>query len=128
MSSEGTGSPISVDEAIDLLQKFSTESTRVQVIFTGSVAGIRSAVIGVVRRSFDDSIWVMEDPDAVGSSFVGFDPSVSILRRYGDDRSMLDRGGPPSGFRFKSMLTFGFRDGSTISLFEFADTTDGSEE
>jgi hypothetical protein len=127
MSSEGTGAPISVQDANDLLHKFSTESTRMQALLTGAVAGIRAAVVGVVRGAQDNTVWVVQDPDVVGSPFIGFDPAASVLRKYGDERAMLNKGEHPSGFRFRSILTFAFKDGSTVSVFETAesDETDG---
>jgi hypothetical protein len=124
MSSEGTGASISLQDASDLLHKLSTESTKVEALFTGTEGGIRSTLSGVLRYAPDGAIWVMPDPDLKGGPFIAFDPSVSILRKYGDERALLSKGEGPFGLRFRSLLTFAFRDGSTLSLFEFSDPGD----
>jgi hypothetical protein len=124
MSSEGTGAPISLQDALDLLHKLNTESTRVQALFTGTEASVRSSLVGVIRRAQGNILWVTEDPDRPGSPFLAFDPTVSVIRKYGDERAMLNAGEGPFGFRFRSLLILVFKDGSILSLFEFADTDD----
>lgn len=60
MSAEGTGSPISQQDAIDLLHKLMAESTKVQGVFTSSVGRIRAAVSGVIRSAPNGNFWVVE--------------------------------------------------------------------
>jgi hypothetical protein len=127
MSSEGTGASISLQDAIDLLHKLNMESTKVQVIFTAAEGRVRSCLAGVVRHAADDTLWVMEDPDRPGSPFVSFDPALSVIRKYGDERAMLNEGEGPFNLRFRSTLILVFRDGSILSLFEIADKDDADD-
>ena len=52
---------------------------------------------------------------------IAFDPTSFVIRKYGDERSMLDKGETPFGIRFRSLLTFVFEDGSKLAIFEFAE-------
>jgi hypothetical protein len=126
MSSEGTGASISLQDAMDLLHKLNTESTKVQAIFTAAAGRVRSCLAGTIRHSPDGTLWVMEDPDMAGGPFLAFDPALSVLRKYGDERAMLNKGEGPFDRRFRSLLILVFEDGSILSLFEFlsADTED----
>ena len=103
MSSEGTGSPISQQDAIDLLHKLMTESTKVQGVFISSVGRVRASMTGVIRVAPDDTFWVVE-PGRVRGPMLAFDPTHSVVRKYGDERALLDGGETPFGFRFRSSL------------------------
>lgn len=122
MSSEGTGSPITLQVTMDLLHKLSTESRKVQALFTSADGRTRASLAGVIRYVPDGTLWVLQDPETPGSPFLGFDPALFVVRKYGDERSMLGGGEGPFGLHFRSALTFIFGDGSTLGLFEFADT------
>lgn len=121
MSSEGTGSLISVQESLDLLHKLMTESTKVQAIFNSPVGRVCSMVCGVIMHSPNETLWVRESSEATNAPCLAFDPRLTVERRYGDERSMDGGGETPFGFRFRSVLTFIFEDGSTLGIFEFAE-------
>ena len=120
-SSEGTGAPISLQDSLDLLHKLSTESVKVQAIYRAAEGGIRASTSGFVRRAPDDTLWVMYDPECARSPFVGFDPALAVVRKYGDERALMDGGETPFGIRFRSALGFVFIDGSKLSIFECAE-------
>ncbi len=120
MSSEGSGSPISAQDAIDLLHKLMMESTKVLAVFTSTVGKVRASVEGVIRSAPNATFWVVE-LDRVRGPMIAFDPTSFVIRKYGDERSMLDKGETPFGIRFRSLLTFVFEDGSKLAIFEFAE-------
>lgn len=120
MSSEGTGSPISAQDALDLLHKLITELTKVQAVFTAAEGRVRTSLSGRITLAPDDTLWVMYDNDRPMEPFFAFDPDLAIVRKYGDFRSMLDGGEGPFDLRFRSVLGFVFKDGSTLALFEFS--------
>ena len=122
MSSEGTGSPISQQDAMDLLHKLITESTKVMALFTSTEGRVRASLEGIIRLGPDGTLWVVEQADKIGP-MICFDPSLFVVRKYGDARSMSDKGDTPFGMRFRSALSFVFEGGSTLALFEVADST-----
>ena len=121
MSSEGTGSPISRQETLDLLNKLSTESRKVQAMFTAADGSISACLDGVIRYAPDGGLWVMHSPDVPRAPFLSFDPALFVVRKYGDKRALRNEGETPSGARFSSALSFIFGNGSTLAIFEFAD-------
>ncbi len=120
MSSEGVGSPISQQDAIDLLHKLITESTKVVALFTSTEGRVRASLEGVISCAPDGTFWVVEQADKRGP-MICFDPSLFVIRKYGDARLMTDGGDTSFGMRFRSALTFAFEGGSTLALFEVAD-------
>lgn len=117
MSSSGTGSDISAQEAVDLLHKLMTEFIKVQAHFKCPACRVNSAVCGVVRFSSEDNtFWIQEPERDLSGPVLSFDPSLSVIRKYGDERSMTDGGESPFGVHFTSALTFAFADGSTLGL------------
>jgi hypothetical protein len=120
MSSEGTGAPISQQDAMDLLHKLMTESTKVVANFRCSDGRVKASVVGLIRSAPDGALWVV-DPEVPLGSMLSFDPSLFTVRKYGDGRSMLDGGETPFGTRIRSLLTFVFAEGSTLGIFDFSD-------
>ena len=123
MSSEGVGSPISEQDAMDLLHKLITESTKVVALFTSTEGRVRASLEGIIRLAPDGTCWVVEQPDKRGP-MICFDPALFVIRKYGDSRLMSDGGDTPFGLRFRSALTFAFEGGSTLALFELADPSE----
>jgi hypothetical protein len=118
MSSQGTGSPITSDVAMDLLHKLITESRNVQAAF-GSGVGVVAVVFGVVKVGPGGAIAVMPRNATIGSPTLVFKPSEAISWTYGDDRAMPNSGATvPGGPTFSSALCCILRDGSQLSFFE----------
>jgi hypothetical protein len=69
----------------------------------------------------NETLWVREHSEATNAPCLSFDPRLTVERRYGDERSMRDGGVTPFGFRFRSVLSFIFEDGSTLGIFEFVE-------
>jgi len=116
MSSRGTGSDITLQEAIDLLHKLMTESTKV-VANVGTRSGVRSSVFGSIKLAPDETLAVTGDERPIPSAVL-FDPRLAVRRTYGDNRSMFTPGEVPV---FVSALCFEFDDGSSLCLFEPAE-------
>jgi hypothetical protein len=127
MSPEGTGSPISAQDAVDLLQKLMMESTKVFALFTATVGRVRASVEGVIRAAPDETFWVI-DEDRPRPAMIAFDPALFVVRKYGDERAMLDAGDTPFGVSFHSQLSFVFEDGSTLTVLEFAEAVEERTE
>jgi hypothetical protein len=122
MSSQGTGSDITLQDAIDLLHKLMTEATKVVAILSAPPR-LKASVAGKVKLAPDDSIWVV-DEQCLPPHFISFDPRLAIRRTYGDTRTMppIPEEAPkglPS--RFASSLCFVFAEGMSLCLFEFSD-------
>lgn len=118
MSSIG-GMEIGPQQALDLLHKLITESTKVQASLIVPSTGIRAFVSGILRVSPSDNIVsVVEREHDPKSPCIGFNPSNAALCRYGDERALP----PPVADSFKrdfsSALTFLFADNSVVALFE----------
>jgi hypothetical protein len=118
MSSPGTGSDITPQEANDLLARLITESVKVQAIFAGR-GGVSASVAGLVRVAPDGTLWVIER-DEVGAPHIAFDPRIAVSRKYGDTRAFAppDRGSFPGMPPLISAICFVFPDTSQLSLFE----------
>jgi hypothetical protein len=118
MPSSGTGSDITLQDAMDLLHKLMTEFTKVVASFDAST-GIRAAVLGGVKFAEEDgTFWIMGSETPVPSS-ISFDPRRAVRRTYGDDRAIapLPEGSPDNWPRFASALCFEFGDRTRLCLF-----------
>src|ERR1700722_3688614 len=121
MSSQGTGSRITPDVAMDLLHKLITESRNVQAAF-GSGAGVVAIVFGVVKVGPGGALAVMPRDATIGSPTLMFKTSEAVSWTYGDDRAMPNSGATvPGGPIFSSALCCILRDGSQLTLFEIWD-------
>jgi len=89
MSSRGTGSDITLEDAIDLLHKLATESTKV-VALLDVPNRIGACVCGLVRGAEDGTIWVT-DEELMPPPLIKFDPRLATRRTYGDRRTILPR-------------------------------------
>jgi hypothetical protein len=118
MSSQGTGSPITQEEANDLLHKLITESTKVQAVFV-SGSGVTATVPGLLKRRPEGDFVVFEREEPGTPMFI-FNPSLATSLRYGDNRAFSSRP-PTASLRFTSALIFVLPDGSQVALFEIAE-------
>jgi hypothetical protein len=121
MSSPTGGIPVGAQQAIDLLHKLITESTKVQAMYFNPASGVRASVWGIARLSGDGLVHVLEREHESDTPSIGFDPSLAVLCRYGDGRVLQTP--DAAGFfkqHFSSALTFTFADGAILALFEFA--------
>jgi hypothetical protein len=115
------GMDISAQEAVDLLYKLREESAEVQAIYTGS-RGVCSVLRGIVRPPIEDGLWaIVSQQETVGSA-LSFDLRSATVRRFGDESAVSLASAFPFRIRFVSALSFGFDNGSTLSLFEIAPT------
>jgi hypothetical protein len=113
------GSVVTVSEAIDLLHKFATESTKVQALLVTSDSGNSSLVSGVVRSGGEGRIGVIAGNDRK-SPLIEFTPARATLIRYGDERALPAKVLPALEMfkeEFVSALTFVFPD-SFVGIFE----------
>lgn len=118
MSSQGTGSPITPDVAMDLLHKLITESIKVQASF-GSGVGVFAAVAGFVKVRPDGAIAVIPPDATPGSAVLGFNPSEVTLWTYADDRALPNGGTTlPGAPNISSAICCLLRDGSQFAIFE----------
>jgi hypothetical protein len=121
MDSAPSPSPMTPQEASDLLHKFITESINVHVMFFAPASDVRLFIRGFVEALPDGTFRLAQDKDPA-SPRVFFDPRRSSGARYGDGRAFA--GTPPEGFfkkDFSSALIFLFPDGSVLVLFEVSD-------
>jgi len=114
MSSPGTGSPISPEEANDLLHRLITESIKVRVIFVSPLR-VRVMVSGFVKELEDGVIAVRESDTS--TSGIDFPCSATRLPRYADARVLTGLVEVP-GEKTLSALCFVLADGSWLGLFE----------
>jgi len=115
------GADISTQEAVDLLHKLREESAQVQAIYAGS-GGVSSVLRGIVRPPIEDGLWsIVSQQETVGTA-LSFDLRSATVRRFGDETAVSLASAFPFRIRFVSALSFGFDDGSTLSLFEIAPT------
>ena len=118
-SSSGAGSDISPQEALDLLHKLITESTRVLCALRIGRTDFRATGYGVVRVAPDGRMIVFSSPDLTVPKCIQFDPALAIRRTYGDERSIGEH--PPALQnlpRLKSELCFAFENDTSVCLFE----------
>jgi hypothetical protein len=111
-------SDLSPQEFSDLLHKLLTESTKLQALFSCSAGGVRAIVRGVLRIAPDNTLWVVEPDRNTSGPMLTFDPSLAVVRKYGDERSMEGRPEFIFGLHFSSALSFVFADGSSFVLLE----------
>jgi hypothetical protein len=118
MPSSGTGSDITLQDAMDLLHKLMTEFTK--VVASLSVSSARATVVGTVKIAEDGTFWVTDNGKPV-PSVIAFDPRLAVRRTYGDDRTLspLPEGSPENSPRFASALCFDFGNGTQLCLFAF---------
>lgn len=117
MASSGTSSPISRQDARDLLHKLITESTKVQLVLSSTWG--TSAVIAGRLAAFREGKLCVRDGDEQRSPLVMFDFANAASFTYGDNRAFSGEtvaGGP----FLSSALTLVFPDGLTLTLFEIA--------
>ena len=114
----GTGSDITLQDAVDLLHKLLTEPTKVQAMLR-TAGGVTAAVLGTVVAAPKGTIAVVADRNfGQVTTSIRFDPALSVRRVYGDQRALLTDPEIP-GFPHKmSALSFTFPDDSRVSLFE----------
>jgi hypothetical protein len=116
----GTGSEITLQEAIDLLYKLITESAKVQATLR-TEEGLRAAVLGTVIIAPVDpegTIAVIADHSSALTSRILFNPASSVRRVYGDHRAFLPEPEIPGAPHRLSVLCFFFSDKSRICLHE----------
>ena len=120
MSSPPGGAVIALKDAVDLLHKFITESTKVQAVTFMPLSGTRSFILGIVKSGPEGLVTVI-DGNAPSSPRISFDPRLAAVIRYGDQR-VLPKDALPGMFErtFVSGLTFLFPDNSMVALFECA--------
>jgi len=117
MSSEkGSGSDITLQDAVDLLHKLAIEVTKVQVAFN-SACGITVAILGLLKIC-PDGRWAVVDGDGPTARTIFFDPRLATGRTYGDTRTFPPRSNLPGAPTFSSAICFVFLDQSLICLFE----------
>jgi hypothetical protein len=112
-------SDLSQQEFNDLLLKLITESTKVQAMFSHPSVGVRAIMSGSITIAPFGGLWVVERPgDSMGSTLT-FDPSMAVVRKYGDERS-IDDAELFGSFQqhFSSALSFAFADESSFIIFE----------
>ena len=118
MSSHGTGSDISRQEANDLLHKLITESTKVQGMFVGR-GGVRTAVRGTVSCPQDGVVLISERRSPTDASLCFGLKDVSGFK-YGDNRAFPGSSSVPDTPHLSSALCFVYPDGAQVVLFEIA--------
>jgi hypothetical protein len=78
---------------------------------------------GVLRvRREDATFWLMDLADLRFGSKLSFNPSLALVRKYGDRRALgVDFPEDfPASMRFTFAISLLFGDGSTVGLFELA--------
>ena len=118
MSSQGTGSDISRQEANDLLHKLITESTKVQAMFVGR-GGVTTAVCGTVSCPQEGVVLVSERRSSTDASLCFGLKDVAAFK-YGDTRAFPGSSTVPHTPHLNSALCFVYPDGARVVLFEIA--------
>ena len=118
MVSSGTGAVISREDAVDLLHKLITESTKVQAMFVGR-GGTGACVQGTVSSPKEGMVLISERQRPDGASlFFGLKDVSSF--RYGDNRAFPASTGIAGTPILSSALCFVYPDDTSVSLFEIA--------
>ena len=118
MSSQGTGTDISAQDANDLLQKLITESTKVQAMFVGR-GSVTAAIQGFVSWQPGDIVQITERL-SITSPSLAFGLKDVAAFKYGDNRAFPGASPLPGTPRLSSALCFVYPDGSQVALFEIA--------
>ena len=118
MSSSGTGSDISRQDAADMLHKFITESTKVQAMLVGR-GGVGSSVQGTVSSPQAGVVRVSERKSPADATLFFGLKDVSAFK-YGDNRAFPSSAGIPGTPRLTNALCFVYPDGVQVVLFEIA--------
>jgi hypothetical protein len=119
MPSSGTASDISPQDAGDLLSKFITESTKLQVVFLTSNNIISAGLHGILRAASPTTLVVKPDnsPDA---PFLTFSLGAAVGFRYAAGRAIPEVPLPPN-LRITSGLVLTYPHSSQIYSLELAD-------
>jgi hypothetical protein len=117
MPSSGTASDISPQDANDLLSKFITESTKLQVVFRTS-NNISAGLHGILGAA-SPTMLVAKPNNLPDAPFLVFTPGTAVGFRYAAGRAIPDAPLPP-GFRITSGLVLTYPDSSQIYLLELA--------
>lgn len=117
-SSRGAGSDISLEDAILLLHKLSTEQTNVVALLRAS-PGLRASVLGKVKFVEQDGSFCVIDDSGEIPQVVFFDLALAVRRTYGADRPLSEE--VPVNWRFSSALCFEFPRGERLCLFALSD-------
>jgi hypothetical protein len=119
MSSPGLGTDVSLSDVNDLLHKLITESIKVQAVFAGVIPGLTAMLQGVVKVGPSSGAISVTAGEGFSASYFSFDPRQATVRKYADARVF---GGSvpvlPGAPRFRSALSFAFRDTSQLTLLE----------
>jgi hypothetical protein len=122
-------SDISMQDALDLLHKLRTESTKVLAVFLrhGPSSGARATagVVGVVWGA--DGLFAVSTRSDFKESFLGFHPKLASSFKYGDDDRIVGNLLPtwPSPY---SVLSFCYDDECIVALFEHTEIDSASTE
>src|ERR1700722_7802877 len=116
MSSQGTGSDISRQDATDLLHKLITESTKVQAMFVGR-GGVTASVRGTVSCPRDGAVMVSERRGPTDAALCFGLKDVSTFK-YGDNRAFPGSSAVPGTPHLSSAICFVYPDGAQVVLFE----------
>jgi hypothetical protein len=119
MASSGTGVKMSPQDARDLLNKWMTESTKIQGLLVTS-NGFKASTLGTLIPCPDGGVAIVLDRKPPLTTFFEFKPGRAEQFKYGDTRAfppgaMPEVGGAPT---LLSGLTIVFSDGSLVALFE----------
>lgn len=122
MSSPGAGADITPQEAHDLLNKWTMESTKVQGLLV-SANGFRASVLGTVIPFPNGGVGVVLDRNPPLTTFFEFKPGLAVRLKYGDARVFpTDKFSEiPGAPKLSSNLGFVFPDDSVVTLSEVAD-------
>jgi hypothetical protein len=118
MTSLGTGSDISRQDAMDLLHKLITESINVQAMFVGR-GGVAASVQGTVSSPQEGLILVSERRRPDDATLVFGLKDVSSFK-YGDNRAFPSSAGITGTPTLSSALCCVYPDNSYVGLFEIA--------
>jgi hypothetical protein len=112
----GNVDDLTVPESIVLLHRLSTESTKVQLMFTSS-SGVLFTAQGTLKSLEGGQFGVARED---GSSSLQFNPSLAVTRKFGDSRALrlttFPRLVKPGELTLTSALLFAFSDGSKLAF------------
>jgi hypothetical protein len=123
MASTGTASPISAQDAKDLLNKFITEHTKLQVLLRTSNNNC-SGLHGILGAA-SPTLLVAKPGDSPGAPFLSFTPGAAASFAYAAGRAIPDTT-LPQDIRFTSGLVLIYPDSSQVYLLEIAEAENDS--